>query len=79
MWRFIFGKRTRKRVLDGAGTVVRFLTLKGLKAKEIEMELTTMYGNEALQISTRKKIANAFPIEQNRRRTRRTIGTVSQF
>jgi hypothetical protein len=35
--------------------VVRVLTLKGLKAQEIEMELTSMYGNEALQISAIRK------------------------
>jgi hypothetical protein len=36
-------------------TVFRFLTLKGLKAKEIEMELTSVYGNEGLQIFSVKK------------------------
>jgi hypothetical protein len=36
-------------------TVLRFLTLQGLKAKEIGMELTTAYGNEKLQISAVKK------------------------
>jgi hypothetical protein len=35
--------------------VVGFLALTGLKAKEIEMERTSLYGNEALQISARKK------------------------
>jgi hypothetical protein len=35
--------------------VVRVLTLKGLKAKEIEMELRSVYGDEALQISAVKK------------------------
>jgi transposase len=31
--------------------IVRSLTFKGLKAKKIEMELTNVYGDEALQIS----------------------------
>jgi predicted GTPase len=35
--------------------VVRFLTFRGLKAKEIEMKLTNVYGDEALQISAVKK------------------------
>jgi hypothetical protein len=35
--------------------IVRFFTLKSLKAKEIEMELTSMYGDEALSISAMKK------------------------
>jgi hypothetical protein len=33
----------------------RFLTLKGLKAQEIEMEVTSRYDDEALQISAVKK------------------------
>jgi hypothetical protein len=35
--------------------VGRFLTLKDLKTKEIAIELTNMYGDEALQISAVKK------------------------
>jgi hypothetical protein len=35
--------------------VLRFLTLKDLKAKEIQMHLTSMYDNEAFQISAVKK------------------------
>jgi hypothetical protein len=35
--------------------IVRFLTLTGLKAQEIEMELTSMYRDKALQISAVKK------------------------
>jgi hypothetical protein len=31
--------------------IVRFLTLKSLKAKEIEMELTSVHGDEVLSIS----------------------------
>jgi hypothetical protein len=34
--------------------IVRFLSLKCLKAKEIEMELVSTYGDEALQISAVK-------------------------
>jgi hypothetical protein len=40
--------------------VVRFLTLKGLKAMEIEMELSRVYGDEALRISARKKWRTCF-------------------
>jgi predicted ATP-binding protein involved in virulence len=36
-------------------TVVRLLTIKGLKGKKIEMELTSVYGDEPLQISAVKK------------------------
>jgi hypothetical protein len=36
-------------------TVICLLTLKGIKAKKIEMELTSMYDNEGLQISAVKK------------------------
>jgi hypothetical protein len=35
--------------------VLRFLTIKGLKAKKIKMEITSVYGDEALQISAVKK------------------------
>jgi hypothetical protein len=35
--------------------IVRFLTLKGLKAQEIEMELTSVYSDEAIHISDVKK------------------------
>jgi hypothetical protein len=34
--------------------LVRFLALKGLKAQEIEMKLTSVYGDEMLQISAGK-------------------------
>jgi hypothetical protein len=40
--------------------VVRLLTFKGFKAKEIEMELTSMYSDEALQIFTVKKWRTRF-------------------
>jgi hypothetical protein len=40
--------------------VVRFLTLKGLKTKEIEMEITNVHGDEALQIYTGKKWQTRF-------------------
>jgi hypothetical protein len=39
---------------DGAASSRPLLTLKNLKVKEIEMELTRAYGNEALQISAVK-------------------------
>jgi hypothetical protein len=42
-------------------TVVRVLTLKGLKAQEIEMELAGAYGDEALHISALKKWRVRFP------------------
>jgi hypothetical protein len=35
--------------------IVRVLTLIGLKAKQIDIELLTVYGDEALQISAVKK------------------------
>jgi hypothetical protein len=35
--------------------VARCLTFKGLKATDIEMELTSMYGEEAIWISAVKK------------------------
>jgi hypothetical protein len=35
--------------------VVRFLTLKDLKDKEIEIQLTNMYDDEAFRISAVKK------------------------
>jgi hypothetical protein len=40
--------------------LVCFLTIKGLKAKEIEMKLTSVYGNEALQTSAVKKWRTRF-------------------
>jgi hypothetical protein len=41
-------------------TIVHLLTLKGFKAKEFEMELTSVYGDEALQISAVKKWRTCF-------------------
>jgi hypothetical protein len=41
-------------------TVVRFLILKGLNAKEIEMEFTSVYDDEALQISAVKNWGTRF-------------------
>jgi hypothetical protein len=35
--------------------LARFLAIKDLKAKKIERELTSIYGDEALQISAVKK------------------------
>jgi hypothetical protein len=35
--------------------VLRFLTFRGLKAKEIEMELPSVDGDKALQISAGEK------------------------
>jgi hypothetical protein len=35
--------------------IVRFSNIKGIKAKEIQMELTSVYGDEAFQISAIKK------------------------
>jgi hypothetical protein len=40
--------------------VVRLLALKGLKTKDIEMELMSMYGDEVLQISDGKKWRTRF-------------------
>jgi hypothetical protein len=60
MWRFIFGKPARRKVPDGAASSRPLLTLKGLKAKEIEMELTSVYEDETLQISAAKKWRTCF-------------------
>jgi hypothetical protein len=38
----------------------RVLTFKGLNAQEIEMELTSVYGDEAFQISAVKKSRTHF-------------------
>jgi hypothetical protein len=42
------------------GAVVRFLDVKGLKVKKVEMKLTNLYGDEALQISAGKKWRTRF-------------------
>jgi hypothetical protein len=47
-------------VVDGAAASRPLLTLKGLKTKEIEMELTDVDGDEALHISAVKKWRKAF-------------------
>jgi hypothetical protein len=39
--------------------VIRFFTLKGLKAKAIHTELESVYGGESLALLTVKKIAQA--------------------
>jgi hypothetical protein len=36
-------------------TIVHFFTIKGSKAKEIGMELTSVHGDKALQISALTK------------------------
>jgi transposase len=41
-------------------TVVHFLTLKGIKTKEIDIEIRNTYGDEALQIFTVKKWRTRF-------------------
>jgi hypothetical protein len=40
--------------------VIRFFTLKGLKAKEIRAEPESVYGTEALTLSTLKKWGKRF-------------------
>jgi transposase len=40
--------------------VIRFVTLKGLKTKEIRAELESVYGPEALALSTVKKWRKRF-------------------
>jgi hypothetical protein len=42
-------------VSDEQRIIVSFLTVEGLKAKEIEMELRSAYDDEAFQISAFKK------------------------
>jgi hypothetical protein len=44
-----------QKVPDGAANNRPLFTLKGLKAKEIEMELTSVDDDEAFQISAVKK------------------------
>jgi transposase len=44
----------------GQKAVIRFFTLKGLKAKEIRAELESVYGPEALALSTVKKWRKRF-------------------
>jgi hypothetical protein len=41
-------------------TIVRFLLVKSLKTKEIAMELTIVYDDEALQIFAMKKCQTRF-------------------
>jgi hypothetical protein len=55
MWRFILANVHAKKCRTEQRALVGLLTLKGLKAKEIEIELTNMYGDWALQISVVKK------------------------
>jgi transposase len=40
--------------------VIRFFTLKGLKARDIQAELKSVYGPEALALSTVKKWRKRF-------------------
>jgi hypothetical protein len=58
--------------------IAHFFTLKGLKAKEIEMELTSVYGDGAVQISAAKKW-RTFPAEENMARRWPTIEKARQF
>jgi hypothetical protein len=60
MWRSIFDKPTCKTVSDGAASSRPLFDLPGLKAKEIETELTSVYGDEALQSSAVKKWRTRF-------------------
>jgi hypothetical protein len=55
-----FGKRTCKKVPHGAASSRPLLTLKDLKTKEIQMDLTSMYDEEAFQISAVKKCRVCF-------------------
>jgi hypothetical protein len=50
-----FWQTYAKEVPNGAASNCLLLTLKGLKAKQIEMELTSVYGDEGLQIFALKK------------------------
>jgi hypothetical protein len=45
---------------DGSASSSSLLALKDLKAKEIEMELVSVYGSEALQISLVQKLPTHF-------------------
>jgi hypothetical protein len=55
IWGVTFGNRIRKQVPDGAASNRSFSAIKSLKAQEIETELTSVSGDEALQISAVKK------------------------
>jgi hypothetical protein len=55
MWRFISGKRTARTCQMEQRAIGRFVIVKGLKVKEIEMKLIGVHGNEAFQISAIKK------------------------
>jgi hypothetical protein len=50
------------------------LTLKCLKAQEIEMKFTNMYENEALQISVVKKWSTRFMLGKTKLGDRRRSG-----
>jgi hypothetical protein len=60
MWRFIFCKKRATRYQMEQRTVVRVVTLKCLSAMEIEMEVTSTYCDEALQIFAVKKWRTRF-------------------
>jgi hypothetical protein len=63
-----FDKRIRKkgRWSSEQRAALRCLPLKDLKAKDIEMELTNVYNNEALQISAGKKRRTGFLQEKTK-------------
>jgi hypothetical protein len=51
----LFWQMSRQKCQMQQQAGIPVLTLKGLKAQEIEMELTSVYCEEALQISALKK------------------------
>jgi hypothetical protein len=56
-----FGKRAgKKECKREERAAARFMTIKGLKVKEIEIELRSVYGDDSLQISAIKKRRTSF-------------------
>jgi hypothetical protein len=51
MWHFVFATHTGNKCPTEQREIVRLLTVKGLKAKGIEIELTCVDGDQAIQIS----------------------------
>jgi hypothetical protein len=50
-----FRQMDEQKVRDGTASRRTLLTVKDLKAKEIQMDLTDVYGNEGLRISAVQK------------------------
>jgi transposase len=53
-------KMHERKCLMERRAAVRFLTVKGLKSRDVEMELTSVYDDEGCQISAGKKWRRRF-------------------